>query len=79
MHRTISIATTASYCRASYRSSSAIIDLQPGDVVVQRGTIHAWVNRGKATARVAFVLLDAKPVTHEGRALNPIVHNIRTK
>lgn len=32
--------------------------LRPGDVVVQRGTNHAWSNRTNATARMAFVLLD---------------------
>lgn len=32
--------------------------LQPGDVVVQRGTNHAWANRGDEIARVAFVLVD---------------------
>ena len=32
--------------------------LQPGDVVVQRGTNHAWSNRTEATARMAFVLID---------------------
>jgi uncharacterized cupin superfamily protein len=38
------------------------VDLKPFDVVVQRGTNHAWVNRGKEVARAAFVLLDAKPL-----------------
>jgi quercetin dioxygenase-like cupin family protein len=33
-----------------------------GDVMVQRGTNHAWVNRSKAPARLAIVLLDAKPL-----------------
>ena len=32
--------------------------LLPGDVVVQRGTNHAWSNRTEATARMAFVLVD---------------------
>jgi mannose-6-phosphate isomerase-like protein (cupin superfamily) len=32
--------------------------LQPGDVVVQRGTNHAWSNRTEETARMAFVLVD---------------------
>jgi hypothetical protein len=30
--------------------------------MVQRGTNHAWVNRGKEVARAAFVLIDAKPL-----------------
>lgn len=37
------------------------IVLNPGDVVVQRGTNHGWVNRGDVTARVAIILLDGKP------------------
>jgi hypothetical protein len=31
-------------------------------VVVQRGTSHAWVNKGKEPAILAAVLVDAKPV-----------------
>jgi mannose-6-phosphate isomerase-like protein (cupin superfamily) len=34
--------------------------LKPGDVVVQRGTNHAWANRSGKTARMLFVLLDGK-------------------
>jgi len=36
------------------------VHLEAGDVLVQQGTIHAWVNRGKETCRVAFVLIDAE-------------------
>jgi quercetin dioxygenase-like cupin family protein len=36
------------------------IHLKPGDVVIQRATNHAWVNRGNAPCQVAFILLDAK-------------------
>ena len=36
------------------------VHLEAGDVVVQRGTNHAWVNRGKETCRIAFVLIDAE-------------------
>ena len=32
--------------------------LAPGDVVVQRGTNHAWSNRTEEPARMAFVLVD---------------------
>ena len=31
--------------------------LQTGDVVVQRGTYHAWHNRSDGTARLAFINL----------------------
>lgn len=44
--------------------------LDVGAVIVQRGTIHAWVNPSADTiARVAFVLIDAKPATVNGVAL----------
>jgi quercetin dioxygenase-like cupin family protein len=38
------------------------VKLKAGDIMVQRGTNHAWVNRGKEPARMAIVLLDAKPL-----------------
>jgi mannose-6-phosphate isomerase-like protein (cupin superfamily) len=34
------------------------VTLGAGDVVVQRGTDHAWANRGTTTAKVVFVLVD---------------------
>jgi mannose-6-phosphate isomerase-like protein (cupin superfamily) len=38
------------------------VDLTAGDVVVQRGTNHAWSNRSNAPCRIAFVLIDAVPL-----------------
>ncbi len=38
------------------------VKLKAGDVLVQRGTNHAWINRGPKPARVAFILIDAKPL-----------------
>jgi quercetin dioxygenase-like cupin family protein len=38
------------------------VKLKPGDVMVQRGTNHAWVNRSDKRARAAFVLIDAEPL-----------------
>jgi mannose-6-phosphate isomerase-like protein (cupin superfamily) len=35
------------------------VRLRAGDVLVQRGTNHAWVNRGTEICRIAFVLIDA--------------------
>ncbi|HYD38315.1 MAG TPA: cupin domain-containing protein [Allosphingosinicella sp.] len=34
--------------------------VRAGDVVVQRGTSHAWANRSRGNARIAFVLVDAR-------------------
>ena len=36
------------------------VHLKAGDVVVQRGTNHAWANRGTENCMIAFVLIDAK-------------------
>lgn len=33
--------------------------LKPGDVVIQRATNHAWVNRGRETALLVAVLINA--------------------
>ena len=33
-----------------------------GDVLVQRGTNHAWANRSERPCHVAFILIDAKPI-----------------
>jgi mannose-6-phosphate isomerase-like protein (cupin superfamily) len=35
------------------------VHLAAGDVLVQQGTNHAWVNRGERACRIAFVLIDA--------------------
>ena len=44
------------------RLDAGSVRLKAGDVVVQRGTHHAWINPGPAPARVAFVLVDAEPL-----------------
>jgi mannose-6-phosphate isomerase-like protein (cupin superfamily) len=36
------------------------VTLGAGDIVVQRGTDHAWANRGSVPARVVFVLVDGE-------------------
>ncbi len=36
------------------------VTLKPGDVVVQRGTDHAWENRSITVARAAFFHIDAR-------------------
>ncbi len=40
----------------------SVVSLSAGDVVVQRGTNHAWTNRSSEFARVAFILIDAMPL-----------------
>jgi len=36
--------------------------MRPGDVLIQRGTYHAWSNRSDRTCRMLFVLIDAEPL-----------------
>lgn len=45
------------------------VHLRTGDVVIQRGTNHAWINRGNSMVRMAFVLLEARPIEIDGQLL----------
>lgn len=44
----------------------SVVHLRAGDVLVQRGTVHNWVNRGKQPCVIAFVLVAAKPMENLG-------------
>ena len=46
-----------------------VVHLKAGDVLVQRGTIHNWINRGSEPCVIAFTLISAKPVMAGGKAL----------
>ncbi|MBI3198671.1 MAG: cupin domain-containing protein [Rhodospirillales bacterium] len=46
-----------------------VVTLRAGDVLVQRGTIHDWINRSDKPCVIAFVLIDARPVEHGGKML----------
>ena len=46
------------------------VHLKAGDVLVQRGTIHNWINRGSEPCVMAFVLIDAEPVEVAGKVLH---------
>jgi quercetin dioxygenase-like cupin family protein len=48
------------------------VHLKAGDVLVQRGTVHNWINRGDKPCIMAFVLVDAKPVSIAGTTLEAI-------
>jgi quercetin dioxygenase-like cupin family protein len=41
---------------------ASTVKLKAGDILIQRGTNHAWANRSDRRARVAFVLVDAEPL-----------------
>ena len=52
--------------------NGVVVHLKPGDVVVQRGTTHTWVNRGSVPAVTAFILIDAKPAEVNGELLRTL-------
>ena len=61
MHRT----ATVDYALMLQGELVAIMDeeetaLRAGDVLIQRGTNHAWANRSGQPARIAFILIDAQ-------------------
>lgn len=45
------------------------VHLKAGDVLVQRGTIHNWINKGTEPCVIAFTLVSAKPVSAGGKTL----------
>jgi mannose-6-phosphate isomerase-like protein (cupin superfamily) len=47
------------------------VRLKRGDVIVQRGTIHNWINPGKVPCVIAFVLIAAELPTFDGKPLAP--------
>jgi hypothetical protein len=62
MHRT----ETVDYAIVLEGEIYAVMDegetlMRAGDVLIQRGTNHAWANRSNKTARIAFVLIDGTP------------------
>lgn len=63
MHKTVSV----DYALVMSGEIWAVLDeqetlMQAGDVLIQRGTNHAWSNRSDQPCLVAFVLIDALPV-----------------
>jgi quercetin dioxygenase-like cupin family protein len=47
----------------------AEVHLKAGDVIVQRGTIHNWINRGTEPCVIAFVLIAAHSAVAGGKLL----------
>ncbi len=45
------------------------VHVKAGDVIVQRGTIHNWINRGSEPCVIAFVLIAAHSAVAGGRVL----------
>ncbi len=67
MHRTVTLdyAIVLSGSIVLMMDDDVEVTLQTGDVLVQRGTIHNWTNRGAERCTIAFVLIDAAPITFE--------------
>jgi quercetin dioxygenase-like cupin family protein len=61
MHRTNSLdyAVILSGSIVLELDDGAEVALRAGDVLVQRGTVHNWINRGTEPCTIAFVLVDA--------------------
>ncbi|MFJ4373925.1 cupin domain-containing protein [Pseudomonas japonica] len=65
MHRTPSL----DYAYVIKGQIHALLDnqetlMKAGDVLIQRGTNHAWANRSDEPCIVLFVLIDGKEMTH---------------
>ena len=61
MHRT----ETVDYALCLKGEMTMVLDdsevvMGPGDVMVQRGTNHAWVNKSDAYCTMAFILIDGE-------------------
>jgi mannose-6-phosphate isomerase-like protein (cupin superfamily) len=71
MHRTDSIDYAVIMAgEIDMELDDSTVHLKAGDVLVQRGTIHNWVNRGTAPCTIAFILVAAKPVSAGGKVLH---------
>jgi quercetin dioxygenase-like cupin family protein len=46
-----------------------VVRLKAGDLLVQRGTIHNWINNGAEPCAIAFILIDATPARPGGKEL----------
>ncbi|MBE90838.1 MAG: cupin [Rhodospirillaceae bacterium] len=46
------------------------VHLKQGDVAIQRGTNHCWVNNGTAPCKLAFILIHAEMPVIDGNVLD---------
>ena len=52
--------------------NGVVTTLKSGDVLIQRGTVHNWVNTTQEVCMIAFVLISSKPVSIDGHPLNAV-------
>jgi quercetin dioxygenase-like cupin family protein len=72
MHRTETLdyaIVLKGQCDMLLDSGETIRQLKEGDVVIQRGTNHAWVATGPGPVKFLFVLMDAEPARVGGKVL----------
>ena len=64
-HPGMHITDTVDYAIVLHGELVAIMDegetvMRAGDILIQRGTRHAWANRSSSIARIAFILVDGQ-------------------
>ena len=52
--------------------SGEVVHLKAGDVFINRGGLHTWVNNGSVPTVGAAVMVDAKPVEVNGKELRTV-------
>ncbi len=52
--------------------SGEVVHLKPGDVFINRGGLHTWVNNGSVPTLGAAIMVDAKPVEVNGKELRTV-------
>lgn len=82
MHRTETLdyaVVLAGQCDMLLDGGQTIRQLRAGDVVIQRGTNHAWVATGPDPVKFLFVLIDAHPVRVGDKVLGDMLDNFDGK
>jgi quercetin dioxygenase-like cupin family protein len=72
MHRTETLdyaVVLSGQCDMLLDGGETVRQLKTGDVVIQRGTNHAWVATGPGPVKFLFVLIDAEPARVGGKVL----------
>ncbi len=61
MHRTASVDYAIVLSgEIDMQLDDSTVHVATGDVIIQQGTNHAWINRSSGTCRIAFVLIGAR-------------------
>jgi len=78
MHRTSTLdyaVILSGECEMKLDSGQIVKRLKAGDVIIQRGTNHAWVPVGPDACRFLFVLIEAEPARVGDRILHEFLDN----